>query len=177
MSPLKGPHRRESNRLATARALPLARPQLSAEALRRYLASVPLRRPANPAAPRSPTQTITTAEVEQAVAAMTRGEGMNLTPEEDKLALRIAPVSQAVLQQSRLSPQEIQRLFAGLRHTLIAPEKAASLPRWRERADAFLHQVILGTPNGTHVFTFVLVPRPEQGVIVAACEHYCSHAR
>jgi hypothetical protein len=101
---------------------------------------------------------------------------MDLRGPDGRPALRIAPAVQEVVQQSKLSPEAIRRVYGRLAVALSAPETVASLPRWREHADGLLHQILLGEGNGIHVFTFVLVPDPEQGMIVAGCEHYRTSA-
>ena len=110
--------------------------------------------------------------VEQALAAAQQGAGTDLRTEGCRYTVRIIPPVLDTIQQSGLSPDEIQRFLARLGHRLGSEETISQLPQVPEMLDLRLYNTILGDARTTHVFRFVVAVLPEQSVVaVVDCFH------
>ncbi len=173
MNPKKGPRTLLKGRLSGPVKLPTAQPRLSADVLRRYFSGVPLRRAPAPTGPASPVRTLTPADIDSSLEVIARGEATDLPANGQALVVRLAPTVRAVIDRSGLGPEEVSQLDHRLAEALGNPETVARFPRWRERPDCALRQVLVSTRDATHVFTFVIVPRIDSAtVLVVGCEHY-----
>jgi hypothetical protein len=173
MNPSKGPRTLPKGRMSGPVRLPTAQPHLSAEVLRRYFSGIPLRRAPAPAGPAGPFRTLTPADVDLSLEAITRGEATDLPANGQALTVRLAPAVRAVIEQSGLGPDEVSQVYQRFTEALGNPETVAVLPHWRERPDCALHHFLLSTRDAVHVFTFAIVPRVESGaVLVVGGEHY-----
>jgi hypothetical protein len=132
---------------------------------------VPLRRPDRPAEPAGLFWGVTPAAVEQALAAVAQGDGTDL-PTRGSLRIRLASTVREVIQKSRLDPGGLEFLERDLAAVLGSPEAVAALAPWRERPDFKIYQTAFRRPDAGYVFTFVVVPRQDEGmIVVAACEY------
>jgi hypothetical protein len=93
-------------------------------------------------------------------------------PRRGPLAVRLLLSVQEVIGGSGLQESQTARLYERLADYLSSPERTADLPRWKEKLDCSLYRVALAGVNRAHVFTFLVLPTIEQGLVtVLACEH------
>src|SRR5260370_20144204 len=104
MDSSQGPRPLPKKRLLSARIPPVETVGPPPEIWRRYLRTDSLRR-APSASPRRPGVRITPDTIDQSLAAVARGEAVNVSSPDCDLTVRIAPAAREVIQGSGLGPE------------------------------------------------------------------------
>jgi hypothetical protein len=169
VNPFAGPRRYPTRQLTHGPATEKRDP--ATDVVRRHFHPIPLRRGRSPTEPARALRSLTPGIVEKTLAALAQGEVMEL-PRRGPLVVRLLLSVQEVIGGSGLQESQTARLYERLADYLSSSEQTADLPRWKEHPDCSLYRVALAGTNRAHVFTFLVLPMIDQGLVtVLACEH------